>query len=61
MRRKWYRVYAENGFGEYLDYSKLLNNSKYTRGEYVRKFDTRGKQKNILSTDLLRNMVLKIW
>lgn len=45
----------------YSDYRKLLNNSKYTKGGHVRKFDTRGKKKNMLLTDLLRYMVLKLW
>ena len=38
--KKWYGLFAENGLGVYSNYNKLMHNSKYTRGERVKKFDT---------------------
>ena len=38
MKRKWYGVYAFNGFGIYTNYQKLINDRTYMRGEHIKKF-----------------------
>lgn len=39
MKKKFYGVYAENGWGVYSDYGKLVKDRTYMRSEHIRSFD----------------------